>query len=56
MLDRHIHLSSICCLFTLVLELLEAIAGSNFGLYLKVACLGRNSDLEKLAMLKPSVG
>jgi hypothetical protein len=52
MLDRHTHLSSICCLFILVLELLEVIAGSNFGLCLRVVCLGRNSDSEKLAMLQ----
>jgi hypothetical protein len=52
MLDRHIRLSNICYLFTLVLELLEVMAGSRFGLYLRVACLGRNLNLVKLAMLQ----
>ena len=51
MQDRHTHPSNICCLSTLVLELLEVISESNFGLCLKVACLGRNSGLVKLAML-----
>lgn len=53
--EERTHLLSICCLSTLVQELLVVITESSYGLCLKAACPGRNSGLEKSAMLQLDV-